>query len=159
MAGQQEILQSHNKYRQSVKVPAISWSNKLAQSSQRYSSQLAQRGCVMQHSGIKNIGENIYWASVETRSLTTSDGKVTKFSNPQAIHGQDVAEAWGNEKEYYDYASNTCQPNKQCGHYTQMIWRTTKYVGCAKSACIDDGGQIWVCHYSPTGNYLGQKPY
>lgn len=155
---QQKILQIHNKYRQSVKVPAISWSNKLAQSSQRYANQLAQRGCIMEHSGIKNIGENIYWASAETRTVTSSDGKVTKFSRPQNIHGQDVVEVWGNEKQHFDYASNSCLPNKLCGHYTQMIWRTTKQVGCAKSAC-SDGGQIWVCHYSPPGNYVGQKPY
>jgi hypothetical protein len=44
-------------------------------------------------------------------------------------------------------------------HYTQMVWRDTKEVGCG----IERGGghpfMVLVCRYSPPGNWEGQKPY
>jgi pathogenesis-related protein 1 len=44
-----------------------------------------------------------------------------------------------------------------CGHYTQIVWRDTTSVGCAAQSCPQ--GEIWVCDYSPPGNYVGQHPY
>jgi len=47
-----------------------------------------------------------------------------------------------------------------CGHYTQVVWSGTTHVGCA--AAIDascEWAQVWVCQYSPPGNYMGQTAY
>ncbi len=66
-------------------------------------------------------------------------------------------DAWGNEKPDYFYAKNKCKPRKMCGHYTQIVWKTTKKVGCAKIIC--DEMDVWVCNYDPPGNWIGQKPY
>lgn len=155
---QNQVIKSHNHFRQELSLPAIKWSKKLEQSSQNYANKLAKRGCVLQHSGIKNIGENIYWASALTRTRTTSDGVVTKSKTVQTINGTQVVEAWGSEKSDYDYETNSCQQSKQCGHYTQMIWRMTTQIGCAKAVC-DNSAQVWVCHYSPPGNYVGERPF
>jgi len=74
----------------------------------------------------------------------------TGFYNPK-----DVVDSWGNEIENYNYEDNSC--SGVCGHYTQIVWATTKKVGCAKIKC--DGNDIWVCNYDPPGNWVGQKPY
>ena len=38
---------------------------------------------------------------------------------------------WYSEKEFYDYESNTCDPNQMCGHYTQVsvVWMPPVVVG------------------------------
>jgi pathogenesis-related protein 1 len=45
----------------------------------------------------------------------------------------------------------SCASNRQCGHYTQMVWPSTEDLGCGMSVC-PTLGQVWVCHYRPTGN-------
>jgi hypothetical protein len=35
----------------------------------------------------------------------------------------------GSEAADYDYKTNRCRAG--CGHYTQVIWRDTKELGCA----------------------------
>jgi hypothetical protein len=42
-------------------------------------------------------------------------------------------------------------------HYTQLVWRRTRKVGCASSA--EGNEEILVCHYSTAGNILGQAVY
>jgi hypothetical protein len=43
------------------------------------------------------------------------------------------------------------------GHYTQMVWKNTKEVGCGTAS--NDNLVVLVCRYSPSGNQLGQSPY
>ncbi len=42
----------------------------------------------------------------------------------------DVVGAWASEWSDYSYASNTCAAGQVCGHYTQLVWRSTLRVGC-----------------------------
>jgi len=44
-----------------------------------------------------------------------------------------------------------------CGHYTQIVWRDTKQVGCGVAR--DNRREIWVCNYDPPGNWVGHRPY
>ena len=54
------------------------------------------------------------------------------------------------------------------GHYTQMVWRTTKEVGCATASGSGSVSQAQgggsgevvylVCRYSPPGNMQGERP-
>ncbi len=77
----------------------------------------------------------------------------------------DIVALWASEASSYDYASNAC--SGVCGHYTQIVWRATTGVGCAKATCPGTSspfgnGQswdFWVCDYDPPGNFIGQKPY
>jgi len=104
----------------------------------------------MSHSGTSGLGENLFWAS----PIRYSDG--TK--KPQPVTPTKVTHSWGGEKQHYDHASNTCAGGKMCGHYTQVVWKTTREIGCAKAVCSDHA-QIWVCHYAPPGNWRGQRPF
>jgi hypothetical protein len=75
--------------------------------------------------------------------------------------------SWINEKANYDYASNSCTGGQECGHYTQVVWKNSTAVGCAKVHCTKNspfGSSFpeWdfsVCDYNPAGNYVGQRPY
>ena len=145
-----EFVAAHNKWRREVGVGDLSWSDQLAQSAQAWADNLQNQNCQMVHS-TGNHGENL----------------ANAWSNPAPV--TDTAtmavDGWGSEKRFYDYDSNTCSnPNQQegCGHYTQMVWRSTQQVGCGTASCMGGDGsesKIWVCQYSPGGNYEGEKPY
>lgn len=47
-----------------------------------------------------------------------------------------------------------------CGHYTQLVWANTRFVGCARWHCsgLRYPSSI-VCDYGPGGNINGQRPY
>ena len=152
---QQPMLAAHNPVRKSLHLPSLTWSSELAQYAQQWAQHLATHGCKMQHrqhagQARLQVGENIYWAS----PVTWSDGR----REVQAINAADVVSAWADEAQDYHYASNTCKAGKQCGHYTQVVWRDTKQVGCGMSLCPNQA-QIWVCNYDPPGNWVGGKPY
>jgi hypothetical protein len=44
--------------------------------------------------------------------------------------------------------------SKKTGHFTQVVWRGTKQIGCGVSQC--NGMDVWVCQYDPPGNVRGQ---
>lgn len=48
-------------------------------------------------------------------------------------------------------------PAKVCGHYTQVVWKNSRYVGCGK-AMAANGTLYYVCNYYPAGN-TGGRPY
>ena len=54
--------------------------------------------------------------------------------------------------------------NPQPSHFTQVVWKSTKTVGCAVQTCngIFDPkygpAKYYVCEYSPAGNVIGQFP-
>uniref|UniRef100_A0A3P8RSK8 SCP domain-containing protein n=1 Tax=Amphiprion percula TaxID=161767 RepID=A0A3P8RSK8_AMPPE len=74
-------------------------------------------------------------------------------------------EKWFLEHLDYDFQNNSCDEDKMCGHYTQMVWADTHRVGCAFHICNSMEGLDWervsflVCNYYPAGNYEDQRPY
>ncbi|MCI5211363.1 MAG: SCP-like extracellular [Candidatus Electrothrix sp. ATG2] len=138
---------AHNRWRSQVNVPDLQWSEKLADIAQSWADTLKKDGCGFYHSH-NGYGENLFIAS----PLSWSDGR----SEMQDITPQEVTDSWGDEIKEYHYADNSC--SGVCGHYTQVVWKDTREVGCARAVC-DDNAQIWVCSYSPAGNLVGQKPY
>jgi hypothetical protein len=90
------------------------------------------------------------------------------FHRPNSTYGENLFEitgataspaqvvgAWAAESRNYDYTSNRC--SGVCGHYTQIVWRDTKEVGCAVAR--RRGREVWVCNYDPPGNWAGRRPY
>ena len=153
-AEQQEIVAAHNRWRAAVGVPALTWSERLAALAAVWADTLkAQNACAPRHSpdNAKNrTGENIFWAS----PVSWSDGR----KEPQKLRPAAVVDDWGGESRDYDAARNSCASGRMCGHYTQLVWRDTREVGCGHAVCAD-GAQVWVCNYAPPGNIVGQRPY
>jgi pathogenesis-related protein 1 len=147
------MLAAHNKWRTQVGVDGLSYSPELEVSAQAWADKLMQTNhCRMRHSTPDGkYGENLYWAS----ALSWSDGR----RELAKVAPQQVVDSWGGEKRDYNYAKNSCKPGKMCGHYTQMVWKTSITVGCAKAVCADSQEQVWVCQYQPAGNWVGSKPY
>jgi pathogenesis-related protein 1 len=149
-AEMQAMLNAHNSARATGAAPEpttklndLAWSDSDAEVAQAYADQ-----CVFEHNkGRGERGENLFAATAST--------------DPGA-----VVQAWADEVTDYNYGTNKCASGKMCGHYTQLMWAQTTHVGCAKKACSADGSpfpgrswEIWVCNYSPPGNYVGEKPY
>lgn len=102
-----------------------------------------QRDCELMHSFPEDdfkLGENIYWGSGSSWSPV------------------DAVNTWAGEEKFYRYGSNTCASGQQCGHYTQIVWKTTRRVGCARVVC-DSGDVFMTCNYDPVGNVIGERPY
>ncbi|XP_075539756.1 uncharacterized protein LOC142574593 [Dermacentor variabilis] len=54
--------------------------------------------------------------------------------------------------------------NVKIGHFTQVIWAKTRYVGCGYVYYNVDGARYphmkhYTCNYGPAGNYKGQRIY
>ena len=153
-AQQQTLVATHDRWRAEVGVAGVRWSASLGTAAQQWADHLAQsNGCNMRHatrSTLGDTGENLYWAG----PVRWSDGR----REAQTIEPAQVVDSWGSEKRDYDATSNRCAPGKVCGHYTQIVWRDSQEIGCAMAQC-SDFSQVWVCRYSPAGNYVGRRPY
>ncbi len=134
----QQFLSPHNDARDQVGVDALVWDDTVAAYAQNYANQRIA-DCALQHSG-GQYGENIY--------------EEIGYSDPVG----DSVMYWVNEKQYYDYSSNSCAQGQECRHYTQVVWRDSKRLGCAQAQC-NNGWTFVICNYDPPGNIVGQRPY
>jgi hypothetical protein len=145
------MLTAHNEARATARpaprppLPALQWSAEAAKKAEAWASQ-----CTFEHNpGRGPFGENLAAAT------------------PGAWKTADVVKDWASEAAHYDLGRNACASGKVCGHYTQLVWRQTTHVGCAKRTCTKNSPfgkdfptwEFWVCNYAPPGNVIGQKPY
>lgn len=139
---QQDYLDPQNAARQEVGVGPLVWDDTLADYARNYAGQRST-DCVLQHSG-GPYGENIY------------GGPGSGFGR---FNARDAVASWVDEKQNYDHNSNSCAPGKICGHYTQVVWRKSVRLGCARIECANDRGLFITCNYDPPGNYADESPY
>ncbi|XP_037492575.1 pathogenesis-related protein 1 [Jatropha curcas] len=133
----EDYLNAHNQARAVVGLGPMSWDKKVAAYAQNYANQHVSE-CNLVHSE-GPYGENLAWGSGD-------------------LSGEEAVKMWVDEKTYYDYNSNSCVPGEVCGHYTQVVWRESVRLGCAKVTCTN-GGTFIGCNYDPPGNYIGKRPY
>ncbi|HUR19787.1 MAG TPA: CAP domain-containing protein, partial [Vicinamibacterales bacterium] len=139
------MLYAHNMVRARAGAAPLQWDDRLGREAANYAVQLALSG-TFAHSASRSrngAGENLWM------------GTAGAFS-PEAM----VA-SWESEKRLF---AGGVFPNvsrngnwHEIGHYTQMVWPTTRRVGCAlaTSAWAD----YLVCRYSPAGNVMGTALY
>lgn len=144
---EQAILEAHNRVRAEVSpaasppLPPLEWSESLATLARDWASR-----CPDGHRPDNDAGENLYWSG-----------------------GMDLVPAaavtsWAREATYYDYSSGLCSRDGRaswihCGHYTQVVWRGTRRVGCAaRTDCPGDFENVVVCNYDPPGNVNVRDP-
>uniref|UniRef100_A0A6N2KDG2 SCP domain-containing protein n=1 Tax=Salix viminalis TaxID=40686 RepID=A0A6N2KDG2_SALVM len=133
-----QYLVPHNFERAKLGLPPLRWNKKLADFASSWARQ-RQEDCALIHSN-SDYGENLFWGS----------GKDWKPG--------DAVATWAEEKGYYNYRTNKCAQNKDCLHYTQIVWRESLTVGCARVSCRS-GDTFITCNYDPHGNVIGQKPF
>ncbi|XP_063908893.1 venom allergen 3-like [Zophobas morio] len=150
------IVKTHNSLRKSLekgqvkeqpraaKMKRLKWDARLAKQAQKIADT-----CKFKHVPVKDVrwavGQNLF-----------------KLSSTDHIKGINVTEAiyaWFNEHELYTYPHYT----KESGHYTQVVWANTKYVGCGYTFYKAGGKfkyqKLLVCNYGPAGNVQGYAPY
>jgi pathogenesis-related protein 1 len=132
----EQMLAAHNAARAAVKTKPLVWSDKLAVAAQDWANLLLTRQLLV-HQKKSKFGENLY-------ELVGARAKP-----------EDVVKVWTSEAVDYDYKTNRCRT--ACGHYTQVIWRDTRELGCAVAR--RGAREVWVCEYAPAGNYVGERPY
>lgn len=143
-----EYVTAHNVARQravpapSPPLPPVSWDATVADFAR-----LGSERCLFAHRSQNQYGENLYAS--------------TSVDTPTAI-----VEAWESEKKDYTLATNRC--TAVCGHYTQVVWRSSVRIGCSTTRCTINNPlstnrmspwYLTACNYAPPGNYVGQKPY
>jgi pathogenesis-related protein 1 len=145
------FLLEHNRARTaatpapSPPLPEMTWST----AAERAASSWAER-CVWEHDpalGSLRLGQNLFASTFQP--------------TPAQVVGN-----WVSEASSYDHAANRCAVNEVCGHYTQVVWRSSTGLGCATVRCTTGSplpsSSVWwnvVCDYSPPGNFVGERPY
>ncbi|HYD24312.1 MAG TPA: CAP domain-containing protein [Croceibacterium sp.] len=140
-----QLLAEHNAERDRAGVPRLAWSGKLASDAQRWAELLAREGG-MRHSSNEQrpgAGENLWMGSAGY------------------FGARDMIGAFVSEKRHYVHAAfpkvSSTGKWEDVGHYTQVVWRDTKEVGCAVARNARD--DFLVCRYWPAGNWIGQVAY
>ncbi|XP_029848385.2 Golgi-associated plant pathogenesis-related protein 1-like [Ixodes scapularis] len=143
---QQECRQWHNYYRNMHHVPNLGLSRRLHENAQLWADHLARQRFFepILHSPAsrEKFGENIYWYTIPSETYKVSAKSAIKL--------------WYEEKKHYDY--NHPRYSRQTSHFTQVIWKSSKTLGCAKSRARE--GHLYryfvVCNYHPKGNIHGE---
>ena len=125
----QEALLIHNGLREQWGASPLVWSKVLSDSAQAVADL-----CMMKPSG-SEFGEN----------MLLSSGELTCSKSSEFWHES--------EKLWESLGADNPDFYPDTGTFTQMIWKDTLQVGCAKSEC--DSGDLVVCHYYPPGNLVG----
>jgi uncharacterized protein YkwD len=127
---EQQALSTHNYYRHLHHAPPLIWDKDLAAYAKKY----AQK-CQFKHSQ-SPYGENLaagFSSVAEAISAWHAEEKNYSYQNPQFIHGT--------------------------GHFTQLVWKSTKRLGCCHIYCggkNNTPGNLLVCEYSPAGNIINE---
>lgn len=139
------LLDNHNSERAKLGLSPLSWNSNLEAEAAEWGKTLTRKG-YLQHadqSVRSGAGENLW---IGTAGYWDVDGMFKMFID-----------------ERKDYRHKTF-PNvsrtgnwKDVGHYTQIVWRDTREVGCA--VVTGKGNDVLVCRYWPAGNVLGSKAY
>jgi glioma pathogenesis-related protein 2 len=141
------ILTEHNTYRSTHHSPALTTSDSLDKSAQKWANYLATKK-TFEHSNNPQIGENIYVSYGQESSLKAK------------TLAENAVKFWYREVANYNYTKPGFSDNT--GHFTQVVWKKTTQVGCgaARGTVVSQGRQVnafyVVCQYSPAGNNLKQ---
>lgn len=152
------IVDHHNHLRATVgdegeePIPAdmryMTWDDGLA-----YTSLLYSYSCKWEHS-LKSERRTAEFRFDNGENLWVGSGQLAMEFDPV-----NAIQKWYDEYVDYEFYNQTCEPNKLCGHYTQVVWATTYKIGCAWTVCPTmknlpgrEELKYFVCQYAPGGN-------
>jgi len=167
-------LKAHNDARAAVAatppLPELKWSDSLAADAQSWANELVK----LNQGKYINEAQSQHAPGNKAENIASGyEASSSREVSPPSIAS--LVQDWVNEKQYWKGGTfgspDSCQapgkaPGKGCGHYTQMVWRTTTEVGCGfatdsgkTSSGLSGKTYYLVCRYSPEGNWVGEKPY
>lgn len=135
----QQWVDAHNRRRRKYHAQfeksyiPVRWSNDIARSAQNYANKLIRiSGCRIAHNyqGDRYGGENL--AANGGSTSQTPDQVVQRWAENEAIR---PGGSWSLNRN---------------GHFTQVVWRATRYIGCGQAS--KSGCHIQVCRYIRPGN-------
>ncbi|XP_050545537.1 uncharacterized protein LOC126907911 isoform X2 [Daktulosphaira vitifoliae] len=134
----QECLDAHNYYRKKHLAPSMSLSKKLCKYAEEWAKYLSIKG-VLDHRPSSPYGENLFccWTSLPT----------------YRVDGKEPVDSWYEEIKFHPFGREPT--TLKSGHFTQVIWMSSKEVGVGVAS--GRSGQVFVVAcYDPPGNFLGQ---
>lgn len=137
----EDYVNAHNAIRKEVGVGPLTWNTTIAQFAESVANR-RKADCPVVPPESEEYGENI--------------------AIGYEVSGLEAVSLWFEEKAYYNYSSNSCLPSKICEYYTQVVWKASIHIGCARVKCLQfivDDAYYVVCNYHPPGNQIGEKPY
>lgn len=133
------IIETHARERAAVGSPPLVWNEELAEDAAVYAERLASTGRFEHDPTNEDQGENLWMGTRGYYSLAH------------------MIEGWSEEKAHLRGMRSWEDDHHEVGHYTQMVWKETRSVGCAISRNRTD--EFLVCRYDPPGNVLGESPF
>lgn len=133
------FLSAHNGHRALHRVPALTWNDTVARSAAAWAA-----GCRFAHESQATFGENLFGMWGGTAASSNVD------------MARRAVDAWYAEERDYDYARPGF--SGRTGHFTAVVWRATRALGCTVQSCSRQGMTLVVCRYWPPGNVIGQFP-
>ncbi|KAI8980249.1 CAP domain-containing protein [Pilobolus umbonatus] len=120
------ILKVHNDHRAKHHSPALVWNTTMATYAQKWVNK-----CKFAHSN-GPYGENLAMG----------------YPNwPSAVNG------WYNEVSKYNFDKPGYKDTT--GHFTQVVWKGTREIGCGVKTCTNYGNaKIYMCNYKEFGNIV-----
>ena len=143
------MIKLHNKVRAKNGATPLKWNNDLALGAQKWVDYLKNtEGCIMRHPTSSQLERNTYLNN-DTWGQNIALFKGTNGSPDECFKG------WvTDECKKYNPSNPSDETKGHVGHYTQIVWKGTTEVGCAKSSCGNE--TLWACNYNPAGNvYFG----
>lgn len=135
------VLAAHNAVRSAAGQRSLEWDADLGRQAARYAFQLAISNQFAHSNAIarNSAGENLWMGTRGAFSVNSMIGDWVSEGGRFKAGVFPVVSRTGNWRDV--------------GHYTQIIWPTTRKVGCALAT--NASADYLVCHYWPAGNVLG----
>ena len=140
-----ETLALHNEERGRLDLPPLAWSCRLAVEAAAWAQVLAARGRLDHAPGATRggSGENLWMGTTNRFDIAHM---IARFID---------------EKRHFRHARfpnvSTTGEWADVGHYSQMVWRDTREMGCALAR--GPAHDVLVCRYFPAGNVRGRVAY
>ncbi|KAF7993646.1 hypothetical protein HCN44_010241 [Aphidius gifuensis] len=158
-----ELIHVHNDFRAKVasggeqrglgggqpagNIPSLVWDEGLAKVAQRWATQ-----CNFNHDECRNT--ETFEAGQNIAIQSASDGYDSSMTKLVTMWYDEVKDFDPQNVQHYVFDTKT-------GHYSQLVWGTTRYFGCGIAKYFD--GQWYstylVCNYGPSGNYQDEPVY
>jgi uncharacterized protein YkwD len=139
------LLAAQNAERVRLGLRPLAWSDKLAEHAKKWAQTLAVSD-MFEHAPVGadgGEGENLWFGTKDDYA-------------PEEMIGFFIDEGKQFKRGTFPDVSTTGRW-EDVGHYTQLVWKDTREVGCAIAS--NARRDMLVCRYSPAGNVVGQPVF